>query len=281
MDREEQKHLEVFAKQIQIETLKAIEVIGVGHVGGSLSMAHCLAALYGKAMNIDPQNPQWDSRDWFILSKGHCGPALYAALALKGYFPMDELRTVNQAKTNLPSHCDRTKTVGIDMTTGSLGQGASSAAGIALGHKIDHRENYTYLVLGDGECQEGQVWEMALFAAQQKLNRLIAFVDDNKLQLDGFTDDINSIGDIAEKFAVFNWFTQRVNGHDVNAICNAIQQAKKQQDKPSMIVLDTVKGQGWKAIENTVKSHSLPVTHEDIEAVLKDLEAEIEEILKS
>lgn len=280
MDKKTQDKLNIFAKEIQIETLRAIAGVGVGHVGGSLSMAHALAVLYGKQMKIDPVHPQWEDRDWFVLSKGHCGPALYAALALKGYFPLAELATLNKGGTNLPSHCDRNKTPGIDMTTGSLGQGASSAAGIALGHKLSGKETYTYLMLGDGECQEGQVWEMAMFAAQQKLGRLIAFIDNNKLQLDGFIEEINDTGDLSAKFADFGWHTQRVNGHDVSAIDEAIRRAKNIDDVPSMIVLDTIKGEGWKKIANTVKSHSLSVSAADFQEVASKLQEEIEVIRK-
>ena len=177
------KELEKFATQIRLETLKALTHLGFGHAGGALSIVETLAVLYGGVMNIDPQNSTWEARDWLVVSKGHSGPAVYATLALRGYFPLEDLLTLNQGGTKLPSHCDRTKTVGIDMTTGSLGQGVSSAIGIALGHRLDQRDNYTYLIIGDGECDEGQVWEGALFAAHQKLDRLIAFVDANKILL--------------------------------------------------------------------------------------------------
>ena len=270
--------LKVFAKQIQMETVKEIASLGTGHIGGSLSIADLLAVLYGKQMKIDPKNPKWEGRDWFVCSKGHAGPAVYATLALKGFIPMEELLTLNRPGTNLPSHCDRTKTPGIDMTTGSLGQGASSAAGIAMAHKIDGKDNKVYLVLGDGEIEEGQVWEMAMFAAAKKLNNLIAFVDYNKLQIDGFTNDIAALGDVAAKFESFGWYAQDIDGHDVNAIYNAIDRAKEQTERPSVIVLNTIKGHGWKEMENKAGSHSTNISAEQRDAILADMRKEMDQI---
>lgn len=282
MDDIKLKEIKRFAKQIQIETIKEIANLGVGHLGGSLSIADVLAVLYGNQMKIDPKNPDWDERDWLVVSKGHAGPAVYAALALKGYFPKEELLTLNRSTvgnpTNLPSHCDRTKTTGIDMTTGSLGQGASSAAGIALAHKMDNAPNYTYLILGDGELDEGQVWEMALFAHTQKLSKLIAFVDNNGLQLDGCTEDVCDLGDIADKFAHFGWYAQTVDGHDVGAIDAAIENAKSQGQSPSVIVLNTVKGHGWRSIENTAACHSMNVNAQQLEEALAEMNAALEAI---
>lgn len=271
--------LQRFAQEIRIETIHAMAAFGVGHIGGALSLAELLAVLYGEVMTVDPQNPKDTKRDWLVLSKGHCGPALYAALALKGFFPLSDLTTLNQPKTKLPSHCDKNLTPGIDMTTGSLGQGASSAAGIALGHKLDHKKQKTYLILGDGELQEGQVWEMALFAAANKLNNLIAFVDNNHLQLDDFTSKINSLDDIAKKFSAFGWYTQNACGHDVEAIAAAISNClQNAEDKPSVVVLDTVKGKGWPAIENTIGSHSMSISTEASEETIKYLKQKIEEL---
>jgi len=193
LPNEKIKALERFATEIRLETMKELTHLGFGHVGGDLSVIETLAVLYGEVMRIDPKNPRWSDRDWLVVSKGHAGPAVYATLALTGYFPLEELLTLNQGGTRLPSHCDRNKTIGIDMTTGSLGQGVSSAIGIALGNRLDQRENYTYLMIGDGVCDEGQVWEGALFAAHHKLDHLIAFVDANKKQLDGYTKDINDL----------------------------------------------------------------------------------------
>jgi transketolase len=194
------KDLELFAKNIRIQVLKALGELGFGHLGGAMSAADVLGVLYGGVMNVDPKNPQWEDRDYFVMSKGHAGPALYAALALKGYFPVEQLLTINTNGTRLPSHPDRNSTTGVDMSTGSLGQGMSTAIGIAHGNKMLGKDNYTYLLLGDGESQEGQVWEGALYAPQHKLSHLIAFLDYNHQQLDGYTKDICDLGDMRQKF---------------------------------------------------------------------------------
>jgi transketolase len=272
LDQQQIKELNRFAIKIRIETIREIANLGMGHVGGTMSLAEVLAVLYGGVMKIDPANPGWEERDWLVVSKGHAGPAVYAALALKGYFPMKELETLNRPGTNLPSHCDRNKTPGIDMTTGSLGQGASSAMGIALGNRIDGRDNYTYLILGDGECQEGQVWEAAMFAAQQRLSHLIAFIDNNRQQSDGYTRDICDMGDFVQKFTDFGWFSQNVDGHDVARIYEAIAKAKAQNGQPALIVLNTVKGKGCGFAEGIVKNHSMPVTKEMMVEAVKGLE---------
>ena len=274
----EVKELKLFSKKIQMDTMKTIGSLGVGHVGGSLSIADLLAVLYGKVMKYDPKNPKWEERDWLVCSKGHAGPAIYSALALKGFFPESELLTLNRPGTHFPSHCDRNLTIGIDMTTGSLGQGASTAAGVALGMKLDGKPNKVYLVLGDGESQEGQVWEMALFAAQQKISNLIAFLDYNRVQLDGYTDDICSLGDVRKKFEDFGWFSQEVNGHDVKEIEAAIEETKKETKRPSMIVLNTEKGHGWSEIAGKTNGHCPTVSKEQLSAALSEMQAEYEKI---
>jgi transketolase len=272
LDNEKIKALERFATEIRLETMKELTHLGFGHVGGAMSVVETLAVLYGGVMRIDPQNPRWPDRDWLVVSKGHSGPAVYATLALKGFFPLQELLTLNQGGTNLPSHCDRNKTVGVDMTTGSLGQGVSSAIGIALGNRLDKRDNYTYLIIGDGECDEGQVWEGALFAAHQKLDNLIAFVDDNKKQLDGYTKDINDLGDIRGKFEAFGWHAQKVDGASVAAIYEGIQQAKDVTGQPSVIVLDTIKGQGVRFVEEIMMNHHIVIDQEQAKAAIAELE---------
>ena len=273
MTDEQNKKTQIFAKQLQMEVVKMISSLGIGHVGGSLSVTDLVAVLYeGGMLKYDPENPHWEGRDWVVCSKGHAGPALYSALALKGFMPMSELDTLNRPKTKLPSHCDRNLTPGIDMTTGSLGQGASTAAGVAMGHKMNGADNTVYLILGDGECNEGQVWEMALFAPAKKLDNLIAFVDYNKLQLDARTDDLIPLGDIAQKFDDFGWFAQDIDGHDVGAIYAAIEKARA-ADKPSMIVLNTIKGRGWSAIENQVSSHSMTISPEQLKEALAEMQA--------
>lgn len=278
--QKEINQLEKFATEIRLETLKEIKNLGFGHIGGAMSIVETLAVLYGRVMKIKPKEPQWVDRDWLVVSKGHAGPAVYAALALKGYFPIEELMTLNQPKTNLPSHCDRNKTIGIDMTTGSLGQGMSTAIGIALGNRLDRRNSHTYLILGDGECDEGQVWEGALFAHHHKLDHLITFVDTNKKQLDGYTKDINDLGDIAQKFASFGWYVQDVNGADVTKIYEAIEKAKEIKEQPSVIVLDTIKGQGIKFVEETMANHHMifsTAEHEAAEKCIIELENRLKE----
>lgn len=274
---EKNKALRVFAEEIRVETLKELAHLGFGHVGGSMSVVELLAVLYGKAMRIDPRNPQWPERDKLVMSKGHAGPALYAALALKGYFPKEELLTLNQTGTHLPSHCDRNKTPGVDMTTGSLGQGISTAIGLALGDRILGRnDSYTYLVLGDGECDEGQIWEGAAFAAHQMLDHLIAFVDWNKQQLDGACEDVLDLGDMVDKFTSFGWFTRRVDGHDVDAILAAIEEGKAQGEKPVMIILDTVKGKGCALAEQTFPCHHMKFTAEQLAPSIQKAEAALQ-----
>jgi transketolase len=275
------EELERFALQIRLQTMKAFQNLGFGHAGGALSVVETLAVLYGSTMKCDPQKPDWPDRDWLVVSKGHAGPAVYSALALKGYFPVEELLTLNTGGTNLPSHCDHNKTTGIDMTTGSLGQGVSSAIGIALGNRIDGRDNYTYLVIGDGECDEGQVWEGAMFAAHHKLDRLIAFVDVNKKQLDGYTKDINDLGDVAAKFRSFGWEAYDVDGADVMDIQNAILKAKTVEGKPKVIVLDTIKGQGVPFVEEIELNHHIVLDKELCDQSVKDLERQLESLSTS
>ncbi len=270
------KEFKRFAAEIRLESLKEFKNLGFGHVGGAMSIIETLAVLYGGVMKIDPKNPRWEERDWLVMSKGHAGPALYATLALKGYFPLEMLLTLNQGGTNLPSHCDRNRTPGIDMTTGSLGQGMSTAIGVALGHKTDKKTNYTYLILGDGELDEGQVWEGALFAHHFKLNRLIVFVDRNKQQLDGYTKDIMDVGDVAAKFESFGWNVQEVDGHNVEAIYNAIEDAKKESERPSAIVLDTIKGKGCTYAEGVLFNHHMTFSKEQSDAAIEAAEKELE-----
>lgn len=281
INEERVRELEIFALNIRIETLKEIGNLGFGHVGGAMSIADALAVLYGGVMKIDPKDPKWADRDWLVVSKGHAGPAVYAALALRGYFPLEELKTLNKPGTHFPSHCDRNLTTGIDMTTGSLGQGASTAVGAALGNKMDGRSSYTYLILGDGECQEGQVWEAAMLAAQHKLDNLIAFVDDNKQQLDGYTRDINNLIDVKLKFESFGWHAQRVDGSNVSEIYDAIEKAKKEKDKPSVIVLDTIKGKGCSFAEGVLDNHHMVVNRKQVDEALKLLEEELERKMKA
>lgn len=280
ISQEKIKELKALALNIRIETLKAIGTLGFGHLGGAMSIADAIAVLYGGTMNIDPKNPRWEDRDWLVCSKGHAGPAIYSALALNGYFNKEELLTLNNPGTHFPSHCDRNLTIGIDMTTGSLAQGASTALGVALGNRLKGKDNYTYLILGDGEIQEGQVWEAVMCAAHQKIDHLIAFVDCNKQQLDGYTKNINDLGDIGSKFERFGWHEQTIDGHSVEEIYNAIKEAKENKGKPSVIVLDTIKGKGCGFAEGVLNNHHMNVSKDQMEESLKVLEKELEEVMK-
>jgi len=262
--------LEEKAKEIRILTLKCIGNLGVGHIGGSLSIADALAVLYFDKMRIDPKDSKNPSRDRFVLSKGHAGPALYATLARKGYFGVELLDTLNQPDTTLPSHTDKNLTPGIDMTTGSLGQGFSVAVGMALAVKLDEADIDVYAMIGDGESQEGQIWEAAMFAGNQGLDRLIAFTDYNRMQIDGTTGDINDLEPLADKWKAFGWDVQSIDGHDVMAISKAIDKAKTAK-KPAMIILNTVKGKGASFCEGKTSSHNMPVTMDMVEQAIKEL----------
>lgn len=269
------KELAIFGAEIRKTALRGLKSVGGGHIGGTMSMADIMAVLYGGVMNIDPQKPKMEERDWLVVSKGHCGPAVYASLALKGYFPLEEIETINHPGTRLPSHCDMNLTPGIDMTTGSLGQGMSTALGIAWGNRYRGIDSYTYLVLGDGESQEGQVWEGATWAAQQKLDTLIGFVDWNKKQLDGYITDICDMGSFAQQFEQFGWHTQEVDGHDYEAIQNAIKNAKETKGKPHIIIASTVKGKDCTFTEDVLYNHHVAFTPEQYEEAQKALDEKI------
>lgn len=272
MDQSVKTKLEKIAKEIRKLTIEEIGILGTGHIGGSMSIVELLALLYFHRMRVDPNNPHWEDRDWFILSKGHAGPALYATLALKGFIPKEWLSTLNKGGTKLPSHCDRNKTPGVDMSTGSLGQGFSAAIGIAIAHQIDNKNSITYTVIGDGESDEGQIWEAAMLAGNKKLHRLIAFTDYNKQQLDGSTQEIADLGDIEGKWNSFGWFVQRVNGHDIEALDYTIEQALSQHEKPSMIIMDTIKGKGCFFAEGVPGNHSMVFDLEKAKEAINVLE---------
>ena len=272
MDASLNKALQKLALEIRIGIVEQIRARGFGHIGGSLSIADALAVLYGKVMRYDPQNPRWPERDKLVCSKGHAGPAVYAALAISGFFPYEELKTLNQPGTHLPSHCDKNKTPGVDMTTGSLGQGTSLAVGIALGDKLKGRDSKTYLFVGDGESDEGQVWEAAMFTAAKRLTNIVWLVDDNKKQLDGYTQDVLPLFDLAAKFAAFGFDAQRVDGNDVGQVYAAL--TAPVGDKPRAIILDTVKGKGIPEVENTLGNHSVTVAPEVCDKWLAALNAQ-------
>lgn len=271
MDKALCKMLQEKAKEIRKLTIKEIGQLTVGHIGGAVDLAELLAVLYYHAMNIDPADSKMPSRDRFILSKGHGGPALYSVLAMKGYIPMQALDTLNQPGTNLPSHCDMNRTNGVDMTTGSLGQGFSCAVGMALAAKMDRLPSYIYTCIGDGESQEGQIWEAAMLAASNCLGNLIAFTDYNKMQIDGYIEEINRLHPLDKKWESFGWHVQSVDGHSVEQIAFAIDNAKKVRNTPSMILLNTIKGKGCCFCENMLSSHSVKNITEEMwkEAIAK------------
>ena len=265
-------NLELKCTEVRENILTEIGELGVGHLGGSLSMVELLVTLYYKQMNVDPKNPQKVGRDRLIVSKGHSGPAVYAVLAEKGYFPKEWLMTLNKPGTNLPSHCDMNRTPGIDMTTGSLGQGFSCAVGIALASKLKKDGANIYTIIGDGESQEGQIWEAAMFASHHKLDNLIAFTDYNKLQLDDSIENICSIEPLADKWKAFGWdVTEVFEGNNCDEIDKAILEAKKSQ-KPVMIILHTIKGCGVDFAEKAgISNHSMTVSKEMFEKGMKEL----------
>ncbi|WRS26490.1 transketolase [Oscillospiraceae bacterium MB08-C2-2] len=267
-----QTNLNEKAKEIRRLTLECIGSLGSGHVGGSLSLGDLLAVLYHDKMNIDPTNPKMEGRDRLVCSKGHAGPAIYAALASKGFIPVEQLKTLNKLGTDLPSHCDMNKTRGIDMTTGSLGQGLSLAVGAALGSKISKDNATIYCIIGDGESQEGQIWEAAMYAAHAKVDNLITFTDFNNLQIDGSIDEVNGLEKLDEKWLAFGWDVQRINGHDVDAIAAAIDKAKAVKGKPAMIILETTKGKGVPFIEEKKAGcHHMPLSGDDLAKALEAL----------
>ncbi len=269
--------LEKKALRIRSLTIDAIGYLGVGHIGGSLSIVEVLTILYNKHMNIDPKNPNNRDRDQLVLSKGHAGPALYSVLADKGYFPEEWLHTLNQGGTRLPSHADMYLTPGIDMSAGSLGQGLSAAIGKALGNRLDGIDSTVYVIMGDGENNEGQVWEAAMSASHFKLNTIIAFTDYNKMQIDGYTQDIMDLDDLGAKWTGFGWRVFRVDGHNFAALDRAIRKAKEENCRPSMIIMDTIKGKGAYFAEGKLSNHNMPFDYETAKEAIRRLEKETEE----
>lgn len=272
----EGKDIEVLKKdalEVRALTIDMIGHLGKGHIGGSMSIVEVLALLYRRHMRVDPKNVKMHDRDRLVLSKGHAGPALYSTLAYFGFFPTDWLHTLNVGGTNLPSHADMNRTPGIDMTAGSLGQGLSAAVGIALANQIDKREYNTYCIIGDGESNEGQIWEAAQSAPQFKLNNLIAFTDYNKMQLDGWMTEIMNVEDLNAKWLAFGWFVQRVDGHDFAQLDHAIERAKAEPCRPSMIIMDTVKGKGASIAEGNPANHSMNYGPEEAKKMIEELRA--------
>ena len=266
-----QKQLRTAATKIRMAIIEGTMNAKSGHPGGSLSIADLLAYLYFYEMKVDPKDPKMADRDRFVLSKGHAAPALYGTLALKGFFPYEEIAKLRKTGAILQGHPDMKHIPGVDMSSGSLGQGISTAVGMALGLKLDNSTARVYTVLGDGEIQEGQVWEAAMFAAAKKLDNLCVFVDNNNLQIDGTVADVNSPYPIPEKFEAFGFEVYCVNGHDLEQIDVAVQKAKQVVGKPVAIVMDTVKGKGVSFMENQVGWHGSAPNAEQAEQALAEL----------
>ena len=262
MDTTQKQFLTAKARQLRNDVIETIGRFGSGHIGGAMSVMDALTVIYYAKANVDSKNPKMATRDRVIMSKGHAGPAMYAVLADLGYFPKEWLETLNQNGTNLPSHCDMNKTPGIDMTAGSLGQGLSCAVGMALAAKMDKNPATIYCFIGDGESQEGQIWEASMFAGSHRLDNLIVLLDYNKMQLDGPVSEINELAPVEDKWASFGFYVQRIDGHDLDAISEAIDNAKAQHDKANMIILNTVKGKGASFAEAAANCHSMSITEE-------------------
>lgn len=273
-----QKELTKFAWEIRRGIVESITAKGGGHIGGTLDMAELFAVLYGHIMRVRPEQPDWNGRDYLVCSKGHAGPCVYSTLALKGFFPYERLQTLNSSGTQLPGHCDREKVPGVDATTGSLGQGLSISCGLALGAKLSKTDQRVFCILGDGELNEGQNWEAALFAAHHRLGNLTAIVDWNKKQIDGLNDEVMCLGDIGAKFAAFGWETSVARGRDIPDILNKIETALKNRDVPSLIVLDTVKGAGVPCIEAIPDNHCIGFPKELGYKALAELEEQAQEL---
>lgn len=270
------KGLKRMADTLRLHVVDMTTEAGSGHPGGSLSSADIMTALYFCIMRHDPENPQWEDRDRFVLSKGHVAPILYAALAESGYFPVDELLTLRKLGSRLQGHPVRAKLPGVEMSTGSLGQGLSMSCGIALAGKMDGRDYNTYCLLGDGELQSGQNWEAAMFAAHYRLNRLIAMVDRNHLQITGDTEETLALDPLSEKWLSFGWNVIETNGNDMDKVVSALMEAKRSADGPTVIIFETVKGKGVSFMENNVGFHGRCCKHDEYIQAVKELKEESE-----
>lgn len=274
MENMTKKELELWAHKIRKTALQTIQEAGSGHIGGSFSMAEILAVLYFDKMNVDAKNPNMEDRDRLVLSKGHCSPVLYATLALKGFFTQEHLKTFRKIDSNLSGHVEM-HVPGVDMSTGSLGQGLSVALGMAMYAKNKGKEYHTFCVMGDGEIQEGQIWEAAMAAGFYEVDHLIAFVDNNKLQLDGSLQEVMSPYPIGDKFKAFGWNVIEIAGNEVEQIARAIEDAYSTTGKPTVIVADTIKGKGVSVFENQVRFHGGQPSAQEWEQAYSELDAKI------
>ncbi len=263
--------MKAVAKRLRRHIITMIGKAGSGHPGGSLSAVEIVTVLYFKFLRHMPSNPRWSDRDRFILSKGHAAPLLYATLAECGYFPLSELSTLRQLGSRLQGHADRTVTPGVEMTAGSLGQGLSFALGVALAGRLNSQDYRVYVLLGDGECDEGQVWEGAMAAAHFKVDNLVAIVDNNGLQIDGWNRDVMNLDPFSRKWQAFGWHVIEVDGHDLAQLTSALEQAKLVKGQPTVIIAHTIKGKGVSFMENNVDFHGKAPNAEEVEIALKEL----------
>ena len=266
------EELELMAKKVRKGIIEAVYSNNSGHPGGSLSIADILTVLYFKEMNINPKNPKWEDRDRLVLSKGHCSPALYSCLANRGYFPVEDLKTFRNINSYLQGHPDMKNIPGVDMTTGSLGQGLSSANGMAIAGKMEGKDYRVYCILGDGEIEEGQIWEAAMTSAKYKLDNLCVIVDNNNLQIDGKIEEVMSPYPIDEKFRSFGFQIINIDGHNIREIIDALDVAKNVKEKPVCIIAKTIKGKGISYMENKAEWHGKAPNEEQYELALKELE---------
>ncbi|MBU5427407.1 transketolase [Tissierella pigra] len=263
--------LKEIARKIRVDIIEMLEESQSGHPGGSLSAVEILTALYFKEMNIDTSNPKWEDRDRFVLSKGHGTPVLYGTLAERGFFPKEELKNFRKMGSILQGHPDMKEIPGVDMTTGSLGQGLAAANGMALAGKLNNKDYRVYGVIGDGECQEGLIWEAAMLSAHYKLDNITVFLDHNGLQIDGSNKDIMNIEPIDEKFKSFGWNVLTIDGHSIDEILESIEKAKATKDKPTIIIAKTSKGKGVSFMENQVGWHGKAPSKEEAQKALEEL----------
>lgn len=278
MDKKRATELAIIANKVRKHALTGVYSAKSGHPGGSLSAADIMTLLYFEVMNVDPKNPKMEDRDRFVLSKGHCAPALYGVLAEKGYFPVEDMKTFRNVKSYLQGHPDMNKVPGIDMSTGSLGQGVSAAGGMALAAKLDNKDYRVYSVLGDGELEEGQVWEQAMFAAHYKLDNLTIFIDNNGLQIDGNIADVMNPNPIDKKFEAFGWNVIVTDAHDMEKLYDAVTDAKNTKGRPTAVIMKSVKGKNVSFMENEAGWHGSAPNEEQYKQAISELDAKIAEL---
>lgn len=277
MSFEKKKAYADLCNNFRIQLIQLLYKIQTGHPGGSLSAVEIITSLYFEKMNIDPKNPKWESRDRFILGKGHAAPILYLALAEKGFFPKEDLKTLRQMNSHLQGHPCAEKTCGVELSTGPLGLGLAAGVGMAAAAKLDSKDYYTYVLMGDGEIQEGIIWEAAMSASKFKLDNLIAILDNNGVQLDGTNEQIMPMGDIKAKWESFGWNVISTDGHDVEKVCEAIDQAKTLKGKPVIIIAKTVKGKGVSFMEGKNTWHGKAISAQDYVIAMTELGGTIDE----